>query len=125
MTITRDGMAVSRWMAERLGADYLMPCEGGVGQVVDGQMVAGLIWYSRDDKSVWAHLVVDVPTPAFLREAIAAPFEAADEVHFLAHEDHAPLRRLAQRLGAESVPPDDSRSGQGWTQYRLRRPARI
>ena len=116
--ITTDKTVVSQWMAEQVGTGILMPCLGAVGQVIGGRMVAGLIWWGRDERSVSLAMHVLAPTRGFRDAALQAIFTDAPEAHFMAHIDNVRLHSLACKLGAVRL--DDDRSGREWTHYVLR-----
>lgn len=119
--LVHDPIRVSRWIGEQQGCPFTMPVDHGIGLESGGQMVAGLIWYPRTDKTVWAHIAATSSSPLFLRAALDAVFAAADEVHFIAPEGHPKMLRFAEVLGATEIkPPDDCCEGQD-RQFKLQR----
>lgn len=121
--LTQDAEAVLQWVAAKQGLQHV-PADGvrGVGSVrFDGSIAAGLVWY-RMDGDVWVHAAVEWPSIEFFDAARGTLLAAGEtECLFTCPPDNAPLRRLAARVGARVLPPEDHRcSGSQWDVYLLR-----
>jgi hypothetical protein len=101
--ITYDIDRVTQWVAQEHGHAGRWPFlpTGAVGYEPAGDMTAGLIWYPRDNVSVWAHIAVRVPSLMFAIEAAKAVFCHAETVHFSVPAQNAGAMRLAAAIGAQ------------------------
>lgn len=97
-----DAQTVYPWMADPSGAAPGLQAWGALGHVVNGRIVAGVLWSECTSTDVRLHLRVQRPTRGFLLAVLRTMFHGYgfQRVTMPVFDDNARCLRLVQHMGA-------------------------
>lgn len=101
--LVSDAARVYAWMADPEAVRPAAQQWGGLGQELNGRMVAGALWSECTSTDVRVHLRVEVPTRGFLISVLRTMFHGYGfrRITMPVFDDNTRCLRLVRHLGAE------------------------